>query len=781
MKENRMKFFLSGLLVFCAVNLLRAQTTDSAHSAAQLAAQIDEHISQSRFDAALWGVKVVSLDSGMTIFDNHADRLMSPASNSKLYPAALALDHFGPDYRIVTPILASAKPDADGTVRGDLVISGRGDPSWNAKHAGTNFWDMLSPFVAVLKKNGVHRVTGDLIGDTTFFHSQPNGSGWTVDDLEDSEGAEISALTLADNFTTIRVTPAQAGEPCKAELVDPFTSLQIDNQTVTATNKAPRQIIARRFRGENVVHLFGALPAGGEPEIVEEPVPRPAEWFVAALKSALQENGIMVDGAARVVAWPSSPPVANEKIGEISSPPLSEVLAGFLKPSQNLETDLIFEHTGETLRPPDSPPWVTSEECALVALHKFLATNGLPARDVHFDEGSGLSRNNLTTANASVALLQFMARQPAASTWETALPIAGVDGTLRRRMKNTPAAGNVHGKTGTLRWVNALSGYVTNAAGEKLVFSLMLNRYDSPPDRKRTDELDDIAVMLARSDFRTDGSLVKNCAPYGTLMVTQFVSAPFPHPLRAAGHKYGKDFYSAAEHYSNSDVALFIPKNFRATGKIDFVVHFHGWRHTVAMTLPEYKLIEQFSDSGKNAILIVPQGPYNAPDSFDGKLCDTNGFARFIAEAMDKLRAGGVVGADAQIGNVIISGHSGGYGALMAIADHGGLPDNLREIWIFDALYAGTDNFVAWQKARNGRLLDIYTDHGGTKENSESLIALYRTNNVQFASLEETNGTAAALQKEKIVFIHTDLAHDETVFKRREFFEFLKTSCLNDR
>jgi D-alanyl-D-alanine carboxypeptidase/D-alanyl-D-alanine-endopeptidase (penicillin-binding protein 4) len=180
-----------------------------------------------------------------------------------MYPAALALTQFGPDYKIVTPILASAKPDSHGTVHGNLVISGRGDPSWNAKHAGTNFADLFAPFVAELKKAGVRRVTGDLIGDTTFFHSTPNGSGWTVDDLEDSDGAEISALTLADNYTSIRVTPGRAGEPCHAEVVDPFTKLEIDNQTLTTTNGARRAIVGRRFRGENVVHLFGNLPAGG--------------------------------------------------------------------------------------------------------------------------------------------------------------------------------------------------------------------------------------------------------------------------------------------------------------------------------------------------------------------------------------------------------------------------------------------------------------------------------------------------------------------------------------
>jgi D-alanyl-D-alanine carboxypeptidase/D-alanyl-D-alanine-endopeptidase (penicillin-binding protein 4) len=191
------------------------------------------------------------------------------------------------------------------------------------------------------------------------------------------------------------------------------------------------------------------------------------------------------------------------KIGEVKSPPLRELVRAFFKPSQNLETDLVFDHAGEKSRDTNSPAWETSEELAVAALEKFLARNDVPA-DVNFDEGSGLSRNNLTSANATVALLSVMAMNRWAKDYYDALPIAGVDGTLRRRMKNTPAFQNVRAKTGTLRWVNALSGYVTTAAGEKLVFSLMLNRYDSPPNRRRTDELDYIAVLLAGFRGRSD-------------------------------------------------------------------------------------------------------------------------------------------------------------------------------------------------------------------------------------------------------------------------------------
>ncbi len=270
-------------------------------------------------------------------------------------------------------------------------------------------------------------------------------------------------------------------------------------------------------------------------------------------------------------------------------------------------------------------------------------------------------------------------------------------------------------------------------------------------------------------------------APLGQLLFTQFVSAPFPHPARANGHKYDGQLYSAAEHYSNSDVAIFIPKKFRATDKVDFIVHFHGWMNNIAGTLEQYKLVEQLVASGKNAILIVPEGPHNAPDSFDGKLEDTNGFTIFMHEAVEKLRASGALTeTNFEIGNVILSGHSGGYHVMAEIADHGGMGQNVREIWLFDALYGNTENYVAWQKSEHGRLLDIYTDHGGTKQNSEALMTLLKTNGVSFFAGEDTNAVPDNLATNKLVFLHTDMVHNEVVAKRGNFEQFLKTSCLRD-
>ena len=295
-------------LALCALNATaHAQWTNATRTADELHAQIEAHVTQPRFNAALWGVKVVSLDTGKTVFEHHADRLMSPASNSKLYVGALALDRFGGDYRIVTPVLATAPPDRRGKLKGDLIISGRGDPSWKLGAGATNFLAVFDPFVAVLTNAGIRRITGDLVADATFFKGPPSGGSWTVDDLENSEGSEISALTLLDNMTELRSLPGEKpGAPCALALAHPHTGLTLVNHTTTTTNGGPRHIEARRVFGETSLHVFGQLPLGGTNEFTDVPVPRPAQWFANGLKAALVHHGIRVDGQARSVRWPEA-------------------------------------------------------------------------------------------------------------------------------------------------------------------------------------------------------------------------------------------------------------------------------------------------------------------------------------------------------------------------------------------------------------------------------------------------------------------------------------------
>jgi D-alanyl-D-alanine carboxypeptidase/D-alanyl-D-alanine-endopeptidase (penicillin-binding protein 4) len=248
-----------------------------------------------------------------------------------------------------------------------------------------------------------------------------------------------------------------------------------------------------------VVHVRGSLPAGARAASQAVSVRRPALWFGEEFKQALQRRGIPVRGRVRVVDAPPEPPLSPPtnrwvELGACESAPLRELLPRMLKPSQNLHAQLWLLHAGATLAP--AGPEETSEQAGRRALNAFLARAGIPAGEVRLEEGSGLSRHNVVTPRALVRLLEFMTRHPHAEVFRAALPVAGVDGTLRLRLRGTPAEGNLRAKTGSLDLVNTLAGYVTSAAGEPLVFALLLNHY-AGGERPGRAELDEIAAWLA--------------------------------------------------------------------------------------------------------------------------------------------------------------------------------------------------------------------------------------------------------------------------------------------
>jgi hypothetical protein len=289
-----------------------------------------------------------------------------------------------------------------------------------------------------------------------------------------------------------------------------------------------------------------------------------------------------------------------------------------------------------------------------------------------------------------------------------------------------------------------------------------------------------LLLLLGCSAWSVCGeNFAERYAGLGELMITRLDSTPFPHPKRLEGHTYQGKLYPAKEHYSDNTVAIFIPKGFRGTGKIDFVVHFHGWFNHVEGVLGQYQLIEQFIASRRNAVLVVPQGPRNAPDSFGGKLEDPDGFKRFLEEVMQTLRQkSALTNKDFVLGQVVLSGHSGGYEVISAIVHCGGLTNHVREVWLFDALYAQTDKFLTWIDKQQGRFIDIYTERGGTKARTEQLMATLKKRGTAFFAGKEADANLADLQSNKLVFLYTDLRHNDVIHKRQEFREYLKTSCL---
>lgn len=289
-----------------------------------------------------------------------------------------------------------------------------------------------------------------------------------------------------------------------------------------------------------------------------------------------------------------------------------------------------------------------------------------------------------------------------------------------------------------------------------------------------------LSLLLAAFAISLRADWAQQYDQYGNLIVVKLDSAPFPHPARASGHKQSTNVYTAEKNYSDNTVAIFVPKGFHRSDKVDFVVHFHGWGNHVERVLSQYHLVSQFVDSGRNAILVVPQGPYDARDSFDGKLEDAGGFKRFMGDVMATLRDKGVI-HDEPVGSIVLSGHSGGYEAMSSIVARGGMSENIKEVILFDALYAGTENFMAWfDKYPDRKIINIYTEHGGTKKETEKLIAELKQRNppVSLIAKNEAEISADDLKKYQLVFLFTPMEHDHTPYEHNSFCEFLKASPL---
>jgi D-alanyl-D-alanine carboxypeptidase/D-alanyl-D-alanine-endopeptidase (penicillin-binding protein 4) len=464
---------------------------------------MDAHLAQPRFMSAAWGVKIVSLASGATLYEENAGKLLKPASNAKLYTGALALDRLGPNYQIRTSFFARQRPDSQGTISGDLIIYGRGAPSFAARFNNGNHTDNLRSLSQALLAAGVKRVQGNLICDESYFRGAPLGSGWMWDDLENYYGAEVSALTVEDNTVDLVLKPGDlAGAPVKIFTLPSTSYLSFSNRATTRLPGEQSGIRIYRPLGENIVYLHGGIPLGSSNVYDAVTVHRPALWFGGLLKESLARQSIVVGGTVRAVDWLDRevdplPAGTNgwREIAFVESPPLKEILPRMMKPSQNLYAHLLLLQVGARVLETNAS-FRTTENGGLAEMEKFLQEAGIRGRDVLMEEGSGLSRGTLLTPNATIQLLTYMNRHPQREVYRAALPVAGIDGTLRRRMKGTPAAENVRAKTGTLRYVYALSGYVTTAAGEPLAFCLMLNNYDADESEARP-ALDAIAVMLS--------------------------------------------------------------------------------------------------------------------------------------------------------------------------------------------------------------------------------------------------------------------------------------------
>ena len=478
-------------------------TPAPAQTLEELRARIGEVLARPEFAASRLALKVASLDTGRVVFEQDAGRWMQPASNMKLYTVAAALDRLTPDFRFVTSVYAPARPDASGTVRGDLTVYGRGDPSYAVRfnpEGDTSYTRAVDELAGLVAAEGVRRVEGDLVGDESYFAGPPLSPGWEWDDLQWWYGAEVSALSVNDNSVDLSVKPgASVGGPARITLGPATPLVTVVDRTTTTERGTPRRLSVTRPLGQNTIEVRGSLPVDDRGYTASVAISRPALMFVTMLRAALERRGVVVTGQTRTVdaqGRADGRPLEVSSLVEVAarkSPPLSVIAAQILKPSQNLYAELLLRALGKAS---SSDPRLSSEDAGARAVGQFLQQAGIDPSGLVMLDGSGLSRANLVTADTTLKLLTHMSRHRFGVAFREALPVAGLDGTLRNRMKGTPAHNNVRAKTGTLGTATTLSGYLFTAAGERLVFSLMINNPPRDAD-PRSGFTDALAVLLA--------------------------------------------------------------------------------------------------------------------------------------------------------------------------------------------------------------------------------------------------------------------------------------------
>ncbi len=312
------------------------------------------------------GVKVVSLDNGRVLFEENAHKLLRPASNMKLYTVAAALDRLSPDYRFVTSVYATTRPDASGVVRGNLTIYGRGDPSIAARFNNGDYVKAIDELAARIVAAGVKRVEGDLVGDETYFVGPKYGSGWTWEDLTWYYGAEVTPLTVNDNALDLFVKPGPAvGQPAVITTGPPDPLLTIVNKVTTSAKGVRRELSIHRGLAENTITVTGSIPIDDRGYSGGIGISHPALLFVYLLRSSLAQKGVVITGKSRTTGDISQPPLVTavpasgtngssaspgllqNEIATFQSQPFSVIAAQTLKPSQNLYTELILRTLGK--------------------------------------------------------------------------------------------------------------------------------------------------------------------------------------------------------------------------------------------------------------------------------------------------------------------------------------------------------------------------------------------------------------------------------------------------
>ena len=459
----------------CAVQQSLIGTQKPVSPLQQFRWQLDRILQDTVLHQTRTGIKIVSLETGEVLYQQNSQKLFHPASNMKLLTTAAALKYLGPNYRFRTVLLADSGSVVDTVVEGNLYLKGFGNPDMTTID--------LREIIQELKRQGIRRIAGNLICDASFFDDLYWGKGWMWDDVSSWYFAPISALSVNGNCVTVYVKPGSSpGEPLQVEVDPPTAYVTIANQGRTValkdTSNPTLLKVQRKWKtAENTIVVEGSLPVGAPIQKFVIDVVNAPLYVGTLFKELLVQDSVIFQGE---VMQGKAPRNAVPLVTHLSDP-LTLVIYHTNKVSDNFSAEMILKTLAAERK---GAPGTAEHGVAII--RQYLHQLGVDSTSYQIVDGSGVSRYNLVTPDLMIALLQDMYQDfRFQAEFQTSLPIAGVDGTLRERMRGTPAQGVLRAKTGTLSGVSALAGYTTTADGEPIAFSVIMEHFVGSAARVR--------------------------------------------------------------------------------------------------------------------------------------------------------------------------------------------------------------------------------------------------------------------------------------------------------
>jgi serine-type D-Ala-D-Ala carboxypeptidase/endopeptidase (penicillin-binding protein 4) len=469
-----------------------------AAAAVRFGARADTLLGAAPSSKGDWGLLIVDAQTGETLFEKNADGYFVPASNMKLFTTALALAKLGPDYKFHTTLETRGAISPEGTLSGDVVLVGRGDPNLSNRKFPYELKEefdgppekVLIELANALVARGLKEISGDVIGDDSYFPRERYPNGWEIDDMVWEYGAAISAIVVDDNTVALTLTAGEkAGDPVQAAVAPLTPDFALQNDVTTAEPGLKSDLTLTREPGANLVVVRGTLPAKSTPRKLILAIEEPAQHAASLLAGLLAERGVKLDGKIRAVHVAETDVTPRTVLAEHVSVPLGDSVKLINKISQNLHTEMLLRTAAR-----QNGLWSTPEEM-LKTPQEFYAAAGIAPDDVVQTDGSGLSRHDLVTPRSIVTLLKYAQGQTWFAPYYASLPVAGIDGSLQDRMKGTVAAGRIHAKTGSVEHVRTLSGFAETPGGRRVIFSFLSNNQGGK-SHEAADALNGLCVAM---------------------------------------------------------------------------------------------------------------------------------------------------------------------------------------------------------------------------------------------------------------------------------------------